>query len=91
MASTGVQMEAGYTKIHRWLEFQFRQMTRDAQLEVSGVMREAVRRLGQRPGMLKWVVQEAICVVTTNNVTGKSSTSSRPHGRHQSSARSSTR
>ncbi|WOO80503.1 Conserved oligomeric Golgi complex subunit 6 [Vanrija pseudolonga] len=56
MASTGVQMEAGYTKIHRWLEFQFRQMTRDAQLEVSGVMREAVRRLGQRPGMLKEVL-----------------------------------
>lgn len=50
-------MEAGYVKLHRWLEFQFRQMTREAQLEVSGAMREAVRRLAQRPALLKCVVQ----------------------------------
>lgn len=52
MTATGTQLEAGYSKIHRWLEFQFRQMTREAQMEVSPVMREAVRRLGQRPNLL---------------------------------------
>ena len=51
MAVTSEQMEGGYKKIHRWCQFEFRQYTREAQLEVSPVMREALRRLRQRPAL----------------------------------------
>lgn len=61
MAATGVQMEAGYAKLHRWLEFAFRQMAREAHLEVSGAMREAVSRLAKRPALL----QDALTVLTS--------------------------
>lgn len=61
MAATSTQLETGYSKMHRWLEFQFRQMTREAQVEVSPVMREAVRRLGMRPALLK----DALAVLTS--------------------------
>lgn len=61
MAATGTQMEAGYAKLHRWLEFQFRQMTREAHLEVSPAMREAVHRLASRPALLK----DALGVLTS--------------------------
>lgn len=60
MAATGTQTEAGYAKIFRWLEFQFRQMTREAQLEVSPAMQEAMKRLAQRPAMRT----EALSVLT---------------------------
>lgn len=45
MAATADQLEAAYDKIHRWCEFEFRKYTRDASLEVSPVMQEAVKRL----------------------------------------------
>ncbi|BEI79779.1 hypothetical protein CcaverHIS002_0103080 [Cutaneotrichosporon cavernicola] len=61
MAATGTQMEAGYTKLHRWLEFAFRQMTREAHLEVSPAMREGVKRLAARPTQLK----DALGVLTS--------------------------
>ncbi|CAK9785326.1 uncharacterized protein COLE_06649 [Cutaneotrichosporon oleaginosum] len=61
MAITGTQMEAGYAKLHRWLEFAFRQMTREAHLEVSPAMREAVKRLTTRPAQLK----DALSVLTS--------------------------
>jgi hypothetical protein len=61
MAATGTQMEAGYAKLHRWLEFAFRQMTREAHLEVSPAMREAVKRLVARPAQLK----DALGVLTS--------------------------
>lgn len=52
MAATADQLEAAYDKIHRWCEFEFRKYTRDASLEVSSIMQEAVRRLGDRERML---------------------------------------
>ncbi len=56
MAATSEQMEAGYRKIHRWCQFEFRQYTKETQLEVSPVMNEAIRRLRARPNMLKSVM-----------------------------------
>lgn len=53
MASTGVQMEAGYAKVHRWTEYQFRQMTRESQIDVSKSLKTAVNRLSARPALLK--------------------------------------
>ncbi|KAK4686174.1 conserved oligomeric Golgi complex subunit 6, partial [Tremellales sp. Uapishka_1] len=61
MASTSAQMESGYNKIYRWLQFEFRQFTKEAQLEVSDVMREAVKRLGERPSLLR----DAISTLTS--------------------------
>jgi hypothetical protein len=61
MATTSEQMESGYKKIHRWCHFEFRQYTREAQLEVSPVMREAIRRLRQRPALFTWVAFETTC------------------------------
>jgi len=52
MASTSSHLEQGYEKILRWCSFEFRQMGRDMQLEVSSTMREAVHRLRQRPELL---------------------------------------
>jgi hypothetical protein len=51
MATTSDQMETGYKKIHRWCQFEFRQYTREGQLEVSPIMREAILRLRQRPAL----------------------------------------
>jgi hypothetical protein len=56
MAVTSEQLEMGYKKIHRWCQFELRQFTKDAQLEVSQTMREAVKRLGKRPVFLEWVL-----------------------------------
>jgi conserved oligomeric Golgi complex subunit 6 len=55
MASTSSHLEQGYEKILRWCSFEFRQMGRDMQLEVSSTMREAVHRLRQRPELLTYV------------------------------------
>jgi conserved oligomeric Golgi complex subunit 6 len=55
MASTSSHLEQGYEKILRWCSFEFRQMGRDIQLEVSPSMREAVHRLRQRPELLTYV------------------------------------
>jgi hypothetical protein len=52
MAQTSEEMESGYRKIHRWCQSEFRQFTKDTQLEVSPVMNEAVRRLRERPNLL---------------------------------------
>jgi hypothetical protein len=61
MATTGEQMESGYKKIHRWCQFEFRQYTREGQLEVGPVMKEAVVRLRQRPALL----DDAMSVLTS--------------------------
>ena len=52
MASTSSHLELGYEKIFRWCGYEFRQMRRDVQLEVSSTMREAIRRLRHRPELL---------------------------------------
>ncbi|GBE81891.1 Conserved oligomeric Golgi complex subunit 6 [Sparassis crispa] len=52
MAATATYLEQAHEKVFRWCCSEFRHMGRDAQLEVSPVMREAVRRLRQRPELL---------------------------------------
>lgn len=52
MAATSSYLEQAYEKICRWCNFEFRQMGRDAQLDVTPSMREAVQRLKQRPELL---------------------------------------
>ena len=46
-------MEAGYKKIYRWCQFEFRQYTKEGHLEVGPVMREAVKRLQARPALFR--------------------------------------
>lgn len=53
MKATSEQMEAGYKKIHRWCQFEFRQFTKEGQLEVSPLLRDALQRLKQRPALLE--------------------------------------
>ncbi|OBZ65679.1 Conserved oligomeric Golgi complex subunit 6, partial [Grifola frondosa] len=55
LSSTSTYLEQAHDKIFRWCCFEFRQMGRDAQLEVSPPMREAVRRLRKRPELLTYV------------------------------------
>ncbi|KAH9952062.1 oligomeric complex COG6 [Amylocystis lapponica] len=52
MSATSASLEQAHEKIFRWCCFEFRQMGRDAQLEVNPRMREAVRRLRTRPELL---------------------------------------
>jgi len=56
MAATGEQMEAGYKKIYKWCQFEFRQFIKEGHLEVSPVLKEVVRRLRSRLVMLQWVL-----------------------------------
>lgn len=62
MSATSSYLEQAYEKMFRWCCFEFRQMGRDAQLEVSSSMREAVRRLRQRPELLAYVRRVVISV-----------------------------
>ncbi|WVO14670.1 hypothetical protein L204_102307 [Cryptococcus depauperatus] len=57
MASTSNQLESGFNKIHKWCQFEFRQFIKDTQLEVTPVMRQAVRRLRDRPVLAKDALQ----------------------------------
>lgn len=57
MAATSEQLEIAYDKIFRWCQFEFRKYTRDASLEVSNTMREAVKRLMGRDQMLEDALQ----------------------------------
>ncbi|OSD08476.1 oligomeric complex COG6 [Trametes coccinea BRFM310] len=52
LAATAAQLEQTYDKIFRWCCFEFRQMGKDASLDVSPTMREAVKRLRERPELL---------------------------------------
>ena len=54
MSSTSSNLEQAYEKIFRWCSFEFRQMGRDVQVEVSPTMREAVSRLRQRQELLRY-------------------------------------
>jgi conserved oligomeric Golgi complex subunit 6 len=53
MAATNEQLEAGYAKVHRWCQAQFRAFTRDSHLEVGETLQEAVRRLRERPALME--------------------------------------
>ena len=64
LSATATQLEQAYDKIFRHCSFEFRQMGRDATLDVDPAMREAVRRLRQRPELLTYVylsVYETLC------------------------------
>lgn len=65
MAATSEQMESGYRKIHRWCQFEFRQFTKETQLEVSPAMNEAIRRLRARPALLKYVYCNTLLTALT--------------------------
>ncbi|KAF9819733.1 hypothetical protein IEO21_01824 [Rhodonia placenta] len=52
LSATSGYLEQAYEKIFRWCCFEFRQMGRDGQLEANLSMREAVRRLRERPELL---------------------------------------
>lgn len=54
MEYTAHHLEAGYTKIYKWLTFEARGFAKDV-LEVSATVREAVSRLKSRPEMLSYV------------------------------------
>ncbi|KAG7452966.1 oligomeric complex COG6 [Guyanagaster necrorhizus] len=58
MSSTLSYLEQGYEKIVRWCSYEFRQIGRDAHLEVTPAMREAVRRLRQRQELLTYALAE---------------------------------
>ncbi|KAF8526040.1 oligomeric complex COG6 [Hysterangium stoloniferum] len=52
MALTSSLLEQAYQKIFRWCSFEFRQLGRDAQLEVGPIMKESVRLLRKQPDLL---------------------------------------
>ena len=43
------RLDAGYDKLFRWTQDEFRQLARDIHAEPSSILREAVRRLRRRP------------------------------------------
>jgi len=43
------RLDAGYDKLFRWTQDEFRQLARDIHAEPSPILREAVRRLRRRP------------------------------------------
>ena len=55
MAATSNHLEQAFDKISRYCSFEFRQMGKDAQTEVGPTMQQAVKRLQQRPELLKCV------------------------------------
>ncbi|KAG9104660.1 Golgi transport complex subunit 6 [Ceratobasidium sp. 370] len=61
MASTADQLEEAFQKLQRWCLFEFRQLGRDAHVEVEPIVTEAVRRLRKRPALL----QEALDVLAS--------------------------
>jgi hypothetical protein len=53
MSLASSQQDLAYDRIHRFCCFEFRKFTKDTQLEVSDVLREAVRRLRNRESLLE--------------------------------------
>ena len=53
-SSTSSNLEQAYEKIFRWCSFEFRQMGREVQVEVSPTMREAITRLRRRQELLRY-------------------------------------
>ena len=52
MAATAQYLEKAYDKLFKWCSLEFRNLGRDAVLEVSNNLREGVKRLRQRPELL---------------------------------------
>ena len=60
LSATATHLEHAYDKIFRHCAFEFRQMGRDAGLDVPPAMQEAVKRLRQRPELLTCVLSPPI-------------------------------
>ncbi|KAL5511670.1 COG6 [Sanghuangporus vaninii] len=60
IAATSRQLEEGYDKLTRWCSLEFRQFVRDALLEVTSLLIEAVRWLRKKPELLS----EALSVLS---------------------------
>ncbi|EJD05807.1 oligomeric complex COG6 [Fomitiporia mediterranea MF3/22] len=56
IAATSRQLEEGYDKLARWCSLEFRQFVRDALLEVTPLMVEAIRWLRKKPELLSEVL-----------------------------------
>ena len=53
MEMTSTYLEQAYDKITRWCSSEFRTVGRESNMEASQVMREAVKRLKDRPELLR--------------------------------------
>jgi conserved oligomeric Golgi complex subunit 6 len=56
MAVTSSHLEKACDKLFRWCRSEFRSMGREASLEVSDELSEAVRRLRSRPELLAYAI-----------------------------------
>ena len=54
MSATSSNLEQAYEKIFRWCSFEFREMGREVQVDVSPTMREAITRLRRRQELLRY-------------------------------------
>jgi hypothetical protein len=61
MSATSRVLEAGYDKLARWVAAEFRTLGRDASLEASPTLREAVQRLRGRSELLSSVHPTYLC------------------------------
>ena len=64
LAATAAQLEQAYDKLFRHCAAEFRQMGRDAGLDVAPAMQEAVRRLRERPELLSCVSMPSFCALS---------------------------
>lgn len=55
MSLTASLLDQAHHKLARWCSFEFRQMGKDAHLDVGPVMQKAVQRLRQQPELLRSV------------------------------------
>ena len=91
LSATATHLEHAYDKIFRHCAFEFRQMGRDASLDVPPALQEAVRRLRQRPELLTYVPPSSRPSPSSSRLMPppvKRSRSSRRRARRRSSPRS---
>ncbi|KAF9507141.1 hypothetical protein BS47DRAFT_1351988 [Hydnum rufescens UP504] len=69
MARTANQLDVAYAKVQRWCSYEFRQLGKDSHLEVSPVMREAIRRLQKRLDILSGALSDLAAVRQTTLLT----------------------
>ncbi|KAI0029221.1 oligomeric complex COG6 [Vararia minispora EC-137] len=70
MATTASYLEKGFEKLFRWCLSEFRNLGRDAALEVSTNLREAVRRLRRRPELLGALLAAFLAALTNPTTAG---------------------
>lgn len=55
MNVTSSLLDQGYQKIHRWCSTEFRQLGKDAHLEVDSLMKEGMKRLKHQSELFVYV------------------------------------